>query len=76
MCIFEKINHPCIILPNKTFIFIISIIHIVFGALIRINKFNTFDLFDSSPLFDFSIDKDCQDKFAVVFHRWGEKKKS
>lgn len=68
MCIFEKINHPCIILPNKTFIFIISIIHIVFGVLITLNKFNIF--------FDFSIDKDCQDKSAVVFHRWGEKKKS
>ena len=76
MCIFEKINHPYIILPNTAFIFIISIIHIVFGALITLNKFNIFDLFDSSPLFDFSIGKDCQDKSAVVFHRWGGKKKS
>ena len=76
MCFFEKFNNLYIILPYATLICIISIIHIVFGALIRINKFNTFDLFDSSPLFDFSIDKDCQGKSAVVFHRWGGKKKS
>jgi len=33
--------------------------------------FNVYDLFNSSPFFDFSISTDCGNKSNITFHRWG-----
>ena len=52
-------------------IFTINVVHAVLGFLIKVNYFNINDLLGASPLFDFSISDDCQDKTAVVFHKWG-----
>ena len=74
MCLINKLNNKYIILTEVSIILAVSIVHIVFGIVLITHKFTKFDiynLFDSSPLFDFSIDTHCKDKKAVVFHTWG-----
>ena len=71
MCLFEKLNNKYLIFVEILAIFSINIVHIVFGFLIKVNYFNINDLLGASPLFDFSIGGSCQDKIAVVFHKWG-----
>ena len=36
----------------------------------------SFIIFDSSPLFDFSISDNCQGKSNISFHRWGGRAKT
>ena len=71
MCLINKLDTNFIRILLTSIILIVSIVHIVFGFLIKVNDFNTFDILDSSPLFNFSINKDCQGKSSIIFHRWG-----
>ena len=75
MCLINKLNKISLIMIETAIAFSIGVIHLAFGFVIRYHKFTKFDiynLFDSSPLFDFSIDTHCGYKQkAVVFHHWG-----
>ena len=49
----------------------IAIIHFVFYFFIKETDFiNIFDIFSSSPLFDFELNDNCGAKDKVIFHRW------
>ena len=56
---------------------IIAIIHFVFSFLIRETDFeNLFDVFESSPLFNFRIESNCGAYSHIIFHTWeGRKEK-
>ena len=71
MCFIEMIINIVVVIIAFSLLLIIAITHIVFGFLMKAKEFNAFDLFDSSPLFDFEVKKDCGDKTALIFHRWG-----
>ena len=51
-------------------ILIIHVIQTVFGFLITLNYFDVSELFNLSPLFDFSYSNDCQGKSEIIFHKW------
>ena len=71
MCLIERLHNKVVIIGEFVIIIIINIIHSVFGFMLKVNEFKVYALFDSSPLFEFSIDRNCRDKSAVIFHRWG-----
>ena len=71
MCLIDPLKNKYLIVIDLLAIFVINIVHIVFGFLIKYNYFDPYNLFGSSPLFDFSISKDCKDKSAISFHQWG-----
>ena len=54
-------------------IFLVGLAHFISGFLLKVNHFNSSDLMNSYPLFDFSIGN-CQDKLKVIFHRYGGRK--
>ena len=55
---------------------IISIVHFVFYFLIKETDFeNIFDVFESSPLFNFRIDSNCGAYSHIIFHTWEGRKK-
>ena len=55
MCLINKFNKAFLVIGQLALAFVIGILHIVFGYLIEVNEFKVFDLFDSSPLFDFLL---------------------
>ena len=56
---------------NCVIIILIAIVHFVFIFFIKETDLdNIFDVFESSPLFDFSIETTCGSNSAVVFHTW------
>ena len=71
MYCYELISNNIFVIIAPVLFLSIAIVHIVFGFLIEVNEFNVYALFDSSPLFDFEIKNDCEDKTAVIFHKWG-----
>ena len=71
MSFIDKLYNKGLIFSELVILLSISILHIVFGFLIKRNEFNIYALFDSSPLFDFSLGSNCRDKSAVIFYRWG-----
>ena len=67
----KKLQNIYFVLIDFIFILIICIIHFVFYFYIKETDFsNIFDIFESSPLFDFSLDIDCGAFDHVVFHVW------
>ena len=59
------------------FFFILSIVHLVFYFFIKQTDFgNIFDVFESSPLFNFSVKKDCAGKSHITFHVWEGREKT
>ena len=75
MCLLVENVNNYFIFVIAVAVFLINIVHIVLGALIKVNYFNISDIFDSSPLFDFSYSENCeQGKSAVIFHKWGGRK--
>ena len=74
MCLIKNLDKIYLRIIELAVILIISIVHAVFAFFINANYNETLDLFDSSPLFDFSIGNDCQNKNKVIFHRWGGRK--
>ena len=51
-------------------IFITGLIHVIFGFLLNNYEFSTYQLFESSPLFDFSISDNCGSNSSIIFHKW------
>ena len=73
MCLINRLHNKPLIILESFIILITGIVHLVFGFILKFKKFNefkVFDLFDSSPLFDFSFETNCQNKSAVIFHTW------
>ena len=71
MCVIKKFHNKYLIFAETIIVFALGIVHIVYGFLIDVTEFNPYSLFDYSPLFDFSLNSDCGDKTAIIFHRWG-----
>ena len=62
---------PILTIIDMILIIMISIVHFVFYFLVNESDFgNVFDTFDSSPLFDFSVDINCGSKSHITFHVW------
>ena len=73
MCLIDRLHNRPIMILEGFIIFIFGMVHLIFGLIIKINKYNefkVFDLFDSSPLFNLSLEDICKNKSAVVFHTW------
>ena len=71
MCLFPELKNNWFVIVDFAFILLIGIVHFVFFFLIKETDFgNIFDVFESSPLFDFSIETTCGSNSAVVFHTW------
>ena len=71
MCIIEELNKTALRMVGLIAIFAISILHIVIGFRRSVPDFYTYDLFNLSPIYDFSIDYSCNNKQSKVFHKWG-----
>ena len=71
MCLIEEFNKTILIWIELIMILIVGAAHIIFGFLRKRPDFNTYELFNSSPFFDFSIGDYCYDKTTIVFHTWG-----
>ena len=69
MCIINKLNNVHLIRIEIIVIFITSVLHIVFGFVIKLSDFNINELFDSSPFFNFTLQHICS--FKNDFHTWG-----
>ena len=67
----ENLNNAILMRIELIIIFIVSVSHIVFGFLRKEPDFNTYDLFNASPLFNFFINADCNIWLKNVFHTWG-----
>ena len=66
MCFIKQFfNSPWIWLEIVP-IFIFSVLHIVFGFIRKETNFNTYDLYNSSPFFDFTLDYVCSSN--NIFH--------
>ena len=75
MCLYSrKFRNKYLITIGLFAIFAIILTHAIIGTLIKVNNFNSSDLFDSSPLFDFSIGKTCPSKANISFHKYGGRK--
>ena len=70
MCLIDRFYKAPIIFAEIIVIIIASILHIVFGFMRKGPDFNTYELFNSSPFFDFSLNDNCSDKSYNVFHTW------
>ena len=71
MSCFENLENIYFALIDFILIFIFGIIHFVFYFYIKETDFNNiFDVFESSPLFEFSIGNNCGEKDHIVFHVW------
>ena len=71
MTFMEKLNNAILVRIELIIIFITSLSHLVFGVVRKELEFNTYDLFNASPFFNFSISDDCNNKLKNVFHTWG-----
>jgi len=69
-CLCDLIKEYFIII-DLILITVITIIHFVFFFLIKKTDLDfIFQAFDSSPLFDFSVDSNCDPNSHVIFHIW------
>ena len=69
MCLIEKFYNSPWIWIELVSIIIFSILHIVFGSIRKGPDFNTYDLFNISPFFNFYLGYPCFTN--NVFHTWG-----
>ena len=73
MCLINRLHSKALVILESFIIFAIAIAHLGFGFILKFRNFSEFkvyELFDSSPLFDFSLENICKNKSAVIFHRW------
>ena len=60
---------------NFIFIMLIPITNLTFYFFIKEANFvNVFDIYESSPLFDFNLGLNCNGKSSIVFYRWEGRK--
>ena len=71
MCLIKRFYKAPLIWTEIIIITIAGILHIIFGFKRKGPDFNTYDLFNSSPFFDFSLDNNCSNKSYNIFHTWG-----
>ena len=71
MCLIEKFSNNFLIWSAIITIFISCFLHTTFGFLRIIPDFHTYEFFNSSPFFDFSLNNSCYNKSHNVFHSWG-----
>ena len=75
MCGIKGLENACFELIDFILIFIIGIIHFVFFFYIKETDFNNiFDVFESSPLFEFSIGISCG-QTIILFFMFGKEEK-
>ena len=74
MCLLDRFHNKLVVIGEIVLITVIGIVHVVLGFIMKMNDFNVYDLFDSSPLFDFELSNDCGNKSSLTFHRWGGRK--
>lgn len=76
MGLFYKLGEgKILIIIEMSIAALIGIVHFVFFFFIKETDFNNiFNSFESSPLFDFSIDDNCGIKSQIIFHIWEGKK--
>ena len=71
----EKRKKIYFVVVDLIIIFIIGVMHFIFYFFIKESDFsNIFDVFDSSPLFNFNIGSNCGSFDYVVFHVWQGRK--
>ena len=71
MCLAEKLKNKYFVRIDIILIILISIIHFIFFFFIKETNFeDLFDTFESSPLFDFDINKTCNTDSHIIFHEW------
>ena len=75
MCLIARLENKYFIIIQTVVSIAIGVIHYFYSKYTRVTYFNTYDLFDSSPLFDFSVSDNCQGKASISFHRWGGRAK-
>ena len=69
----EKLDKRIFRFSLDIIFFIAGVLHIYVYSLSNereIQTFNVHDLFNSSPLFNFSISEDCGNRTKVIFHKW------
>ena len=71
MCLIKRFYKAPLIWTEIIIITIAGILHIIFGFKRKGPDFNTYELFNSSPFFDFSLDNNCSNKSYNIFHIWG-----
>ena len=71
MCLIKRFYKAPLIWTEIIIIAVAGILHIIFGFKRKGPDFNTYDLFNSSPFFDFSLDNNCSNKSYNIFHTWG-----
>ena len=81
MCDFYNIgNKYCnnfVLIFNMILFLILSIVQFVFYFYMKQTDFgNIFDTFESSPLFDFSVETNCGSKSHITFHVWEGRKET
>ena len=78
MYFFDKIgDRKIILIIEMSIVTLIGIAHLVLFFFIKKTDFNNiFDSFESSPLFDFSIDDNCGIKSHNIFHIWEGRKET
>ncbi len=70
-CLFDLVENKYLVTFDILFIIAITIIHFVFYYQIKKTDLDyIFQAFDSSPLFDFSVDSNCDTNSHVIFHIW------
>ena len=71
MCIIGLLKIKYFAIKDFALILSIGIIHFVFFFFIKVTDFqNIFDVFESSPLFDFSISDTWGGNDELIFHIW------
>ena len=64
-------NETCIIIFDIIALIALGIIHFVFSFFIKAYDFdNIIDALDSSPLYNFELNDNCNGKSNIVFHTW------
>ena len=65
-----SIFKDCLCTSSIFIIFFIGLAHVVFGFMLFRYDIDAHKLFESSPLFDFSISENCGSKSSIIFHKW------
>ena len=74
---FDKLKNKYFVSIEYILFILLTILHFVtFFFIKKVDYQNIFDVFESSPLFNFSIESNCIEKSNVVFHLWKGKKKN
>ena len=69
MCLFEKLQNKYFVVFDFILILVIGFTHLIFFIIIEeIELENLMDIYESSPLFNFHIDKNCEMDNHIIFH--------